>query len=333
MLSVLSPDLSELEGQNEQAAANQFLFDGALLVIAADGVVALEEVDWLNRQTSEKWSGEELARELANPEFKQHLQQRLEANAVILREKLSEFSRAKLLHVMCDVALSAGGIPETEFEILDHLRRLLKLSVELAQSVLGHAKEDLGGESTEESEELSDEERRPVAATIPATDPLEAVLEKANLPDKARVATRAICDEVISHNMPLVVGLRTLVSWAIGASRDGGPLSEAQGKKLTVAAIRVCRDIQNQAGAVRRSRSTPLDKLIRKYGVVALFSRNETVYFGQEDRPYVIVSVSRAKSYVLIAPVDNLQATTKVDPRELRKDSILGDWPAELTEL
>lgn len=329
MLSVLDPDVAELDGKDEQEAANRFLFDGALLVISADGVVAPEEVAWLEARTSSKWSGEELSRDLSKPEFRQDLQQRLEANASVLRHKLSELGRANLLSIMCDIAVCAGGIPQSEFEVIDLLRQQLRISPELAQSVLNHAKASPRDESEEDSEpgpSLS-------AAGTPPADPLDAILLQSKLPDKALAEARTTCDQIRSGNMPLSVGVRTLVSWAICASRHSGSLTRAQGKKIAVAAVRVCRQIQDANGIARKACSNPMDDLVREYGVVALFNRNETVYVGQEDVPYVIVSISRTKDTIVIAPADNLEATIEIDPRELRKDPVRGDWPPELMEV
>jgi hypothetical protein len=152
--------LSAKEGKDEEDAANRFLLDGALLVVGADGVVAPGEVAWLESRTSGKWSSEELTRDLSKPEFRRELQQRVEANASILCHKLSELGRARLLHVMCDIALCAGGIPEAEFEVIDFLRQQLKISAELAQSVLSTANAESQGESKEE-----DAENAPPTAT------------------------------------------------------------------------------------------------------------------------------------------------------------------------
>jgi len=326
MLSVLDPDVSELEGEDEQDAANRFLFDGALMVIGADGVVAPEEVEWLHGHFTDNTSGEVLARDLATPEFQQELQQRLEANAAILRNKLSEVGRAHLLHIMCDVALSAGGIPESEFDALNHLRELLKISVDMAQAVLQSAKSEFDEEPEQDGGKQSE-------GAAPPADPLEAILQQANLPYKALTAANEMCDDIRSHQMPLGVAAKTLVSWAIGASRDGGQITEAQGKKIAVAAIRVCRDMQDHSGGISKRGINPAEKLIKKYGVVTLFRRNETVYQNQEDRPYVVLSVSKVKGSVVIAPVDNLADTTEVDVRQLRKDPVNGDWPVELMNL
>lgn len=140
-----------------------------------------------------------------------------------------------------------------------------------------------------------------------------------------------MCDEIRSRNFPLGIGARTLVTWAIGASGDGGPLSDAQGKKLAVAAIRICRDVQTQNGATFKPRPNAADKLVKQYGIVALFSRNETIFVGADDRPYVVLSVSRSKGTLVIAPADDLETTQEVDPHVLRKDALHGDWPAEFS--
>jgi uncharacterized tellurite resistance protein B-like protein len=328
MLSVLDPDVSELEGKDEKDAANRFLFDGALLVIGADGVVEPQEVAWLERQTSDKWSGEALAKSLSSDEFRHGLRQRLETNAAVLRNKLSDMARAGLLHTMFDVALSAGGIPESEGDALHQLRELLGISGELAGAVYRAAKSEASDESDISSDGPSQHEATSQSAA--PVDPLEAILQQANLPAKAQAAAQAACSEIRSQTAPLGIYARKLLAWSISASRDGGPLTEAQGKKLAVATIRVCREIHDRRSMPRKARSAPMDKLVKQHGVVALFSRNENVYLGSADRPYVILSVSRAKSSVVIAPLDNLEETTEVDPRELRKDLVQGAWPAEI---
>jgi hypothetical protein len=154
-------------------------------------------------------------------------------------------------------------------------------------------------------------------------------LQHAKLPEKALTAATPICQQIRSHNMPIPIGIRRLVSWAVCASRQGGPLSEAQGKKLVIAAVKVCREMGNRSGS-RNLRSVATDKLIRQHGLVALFNRNETVFLGAGDRPHAVLSVSRAKGTIVVAPVDNLNETLEVDARELRKDPVDGDWPAEM---
>jgi hypothetical protein len=66
MLSVLDPDLSELEGAKEEDAFGRFLMDGALLVIGADGVVEPGEVAWLQSVTKAEWSAEQIAQQLGD---------------------------------------------------------------------------------------------------------------------------------------------------------------------------------------------------------------------------------------------------------------------------
>jgi len=333
MLSVLDPDVSELEGKDTEEAVQDFLFHGSLRVIGADDVIAPDEVAWLESRTKKKWSGEALARDLATSEFKKILSDRIESNAAILRDKLSEMGRSRLLQVLCEVALAADGLSESEFAVLDDLRKFLNISVDMAKAALSDARtESPNGDGEESAERPDSQSDGAVSTATDGVDPFEAMLQTANLPYKALAAARAMCDEIRSRGISLGIGARVLVTWAIGASRDGGPLSDAQGKKLAVAAIRVCRDIQTQNGVTYKARPNAADKLVRQFGIVALFSRNETVFVGADDRPHVVLSVSRARGMLVIAPADDLEATLEVDPHELRKDSVDGDWPAELTD-
>ena len=52
MLAVVGSDFPELESEDEQAAANAFITNGALMLIAADGVVEPQKVAWLKAHTS-----------------------------------------------------------------------------------------------------------------------------------------------------------------------------------------------------------------------------------------------------------------------------------------
>jgi len=325
MLSVLDPDVSELTGKDEKEAANRFLLDGALLVIGADGIVDPAEVAWLEKRTSGKWSGEALAKDLSSDHSA--IRQRLETNAAVLTRKLSVMARAGLLHTMFDAALSAGGIPDAENTALNQLRELLGIPNTLASEVYRVAKSEASAEPEAAPEVPKQQEADARPSSV--ADPLGAILEQVNLPAKASAATLAVCDKIRAENAPLGISARMLLSWSISASRDGGPLTEAQGKKLAAATILVCRDIQDQKGITRKASSTPVDKLIKQHGIVALFRRNENVYFGPTEQLFVILSVSRAKNSIVIAPLDDLEETTEVDPRELRKDLAQGEWPAE----
>ena len=318
--------------KDQQEVANRFMTNGALLVIGADGVVAPDEVQWLKSMSQEEWSGEELELNLSNPKFVQQLRESLASDAAILRNMLSAQGRARVFHFMCDFALCSEGISNSEFEILHELRSLLEISGELAESVLICAKADFEDDSAEELLEPSDEEPTGTPDS-PQTELLDVILQQAKLPSKALADAGAIRDLVRLHDLPATVGIRTLVSWAIGASGRGGSLSQAQGKKIAVAAIQVCREQQAEAGIARKGRSAPIDQLVREHGVIALFNRNETVYFGAEDRQYAILSVSRTKGSLVIAPLDDLEAATEVTPHDLRKDTVEGDWPAEFADL
>jgi uncharacterized tellurite resistance protein B-like protein len=143
MLSVLDPDLSkELENAKEEEAANRFLINGALRVIAADGVVDPHKVDWLKAHFDTKWSRKEVVQDVSNSEFREHMDQELESSARILTMKLSESKRAHLLQIMCDVAVCGGGLPDAEMEALDQLRQLLEIRTEIAADVLQDTKKE-----------------------------------------------------------------------------------------------------------------------------------------------------------------------------------------------
>lgn len=325
MLSVLSPDLSELETAQEQDAVGQFLIDGALLVIAADGVVNPEEVAWLNRLTEKQHSGEKLAADLASGEFRQQLNERLEQSAHVLRNKLPEQKRAGLLHAMCEVALSAGGIPKAEFEVLNELRRMLRIRGEIAEDVLRQAREEQDEGNGEPSTATGQTE------ADSASDPLAAILERANLPQAAHAEAEAMCNKLRSSQYSAATVVRALVSWAISASRRRGPLNVSQGKKLAISALKVARDIE-AAESGRSRRPSPIDKQIREFGLVAMFQRGEKVTRPDSDKAYVVVSISRTRGRLTIAPVDDLDAVEYAEPHELYKDPVNGIWPAELAD-
>ena len=327
MLSVLAPDLTELENANEKEAFGRFLMGGAQLVIAADGVIEPQEVAWLQRFTEDKLSGEELAANLSRPEFRQELKERLEESAHILRNKLPEQTRAGLLHAMCEVALSAGGMPQAEFDILDALRRTLHIRMEIAQDVLEAARN-----SQDEGTDEASAEQGPGAGADSTADPITAILERANLPEGTLAQVAEICNAIRSQGMPFPVAARALVSWAITASCKKGPISAAQAKKLAVSAVKVCRELQPAAGGARKGKATPIDKQIRESGLVSLFQKGEKVTHVQTDKQYVVVSVLRRLGKLKIAPVDNPSAVEQVEPHDLRKDPIEGAWPAEFAD-
>lgn len=329
MLSVLLPDLTELENAQEEEALQQFLFDGALLVIAADGIVEPGEVAWLESFSEQKWTTAELAERLASEEFQTELRARVAGSAHILRNKLPEQKRAGLLHVLCEVALSAGGIPDDEFEILNHLRELLDIRVELAQSVLHHARED---NQEHGSVSLEDGDSKTSGGDTQSADPLEMVLVDAKLPEKQLVHAREICETIRARHTSPGEAIRALVSWAITAAKRGGPLTTSQGKRIGISAVKRFRAIQEEAGVYQRRGGTPTDRRIRESGVVALFQRGEKVERTSDSRSYLVVSISRTKGRIRIAPEDNMEAIEETTPDELTKDPVAGLWPPELSE-
>jgi uncharacterized tellurite resistance protein B-like protein len=145
MLSVLDPDLSELEGDKEEDAANAFITNGALMLIAADGVVEPEKVAWLKAHTSVDRSREELAQWMSDPNFHEHMAEEMKASAFVLRNKLSEFKRAQLLHVICDLAVCGGGLPDAEAGALEQIRQLLKVRADIAHEVLEDSEKEHTG--------------------------------------------------------------------------------------------------------------------------------------------------------------------------------------------
>ena len=126
------------------------------------------------------------------------------------------------------------------------------------------------------------------------------------------------------------MAVRSLLSWAVTASRKKGPLTQTQAKRLAVSAIKVCREFQDRNGAARKNRGIPIDRQLQDSGIVAMFQRGEVVGFGPERKPMMVLSVSRAKGTLVVAPQDNLDATEQVEPSELTKDPLGGSWPEEL---
>lgn len=136
MLSVICPAIPT---GNVEQVANRFIIDGALMVVASDGVVDPLEVQWLQRLTGEEVSGERLAQHLAHPDYRQQLFQRLDNAVPVLVNHLSENQRAGLLRAMCDVACAAGGLPEAEFKAIDQIRCALQIRPQIATAVLQYS--------------------------------------------------------------------------------------------------------------------------------------------------------------------------------------------------
>jgi len=334
MLSVLDPrDIWEEYNKGEEGPTNQFLLDGALLLIAADGAVSPDEIGWLAARTKDAWSAESLAQGFSQPEFLDQLRARVEENASFLRKKVPPLKRAGLLQVMFDIALRAGGITQAESQTLHKFCELLQIPPEVANKVYHRAVQE-SEDATHREKGTPQPAQRPAEPetpdSCPPADVLEAIVERAKLPATALARATEVCDQIRSQNLPPPVAARALVAWAITASRSDGPLSDTQGKKMAVAAIKVCREIQRAAGVARKYKSPPADRLVRQHGVVALFRRGEKIGRGADNKPHVIISVSKANGCVVVAPEDNLTATETVDPHDLAKDPVNGDWPGEL---
>jgi len=136
MLSVLEPDLSELETASEQDAGNRFLVRGALVVVAADGALESDEVKYLKSQMT---LSEELVAEMKRPDFIEMSMQKIAGDATILAKKLSMQRRAGLLHELCRVALSAGGYVTGEQEALVRIAQMLEISPRVFHQVVDEA--------------------------------------------------------------------------------------------------------------------------------------------------------------------------------------------------
>ena len=93
-----------------------------------------------------------------------------------------------------------------------------------------------------------------------------------------------VCDEIRAEDTTPTIAARWLVAWAINASGSGGVLTENQGKKLAISAIKVCRDLQGVAGQLRKSKANPMDKQIQQFGVVANVSAGRKGRVGRRGR-------------------------------------------------
>ena len=328
MLSVLDPDLSELENAKEEEEANRFLINGALMVITAEGNADPQKVAWLKSNFETEWSPEEITQQMSKSGYRDYIHQELKSSAHVLKHKLPELRRARLLHAMCDVAICGGELPDSEIEVLNRLRQLLDIRPEIAEDVLETSKKERAEAGSGDSgPSTAKTEDRPFSF-------LDYILAQAKLPQGPLQEANKVCDEIRADDLSPTLAARWLVAWAMNASGSGGPLTENQGKKIVVSAIKVCREMQGVAGQLRRSKSNPMDSQVREFGIVAMFRRGEKVKWDQgEEKIYVVVSVSRSRGSLVIAPEDDLESGQEVEPGELTKDLLEGEWPPELTGL
>jgi uncharacterized tellurite resistance protein B-like protein len=144
MMARVDPDLSTLEGADAAHAANAFIRAAALLVVAADGVVSPEEVEWLNRNAGGGHTVESVERVLEDTTLAEQARGDVAACAEVLRLKLPEVQRAGLLRAMCEVAACAGGIVDAEMLVLNELRNALDVSMDVARDQLAEVRCGLG---------------------------------------------------------------------------------------------------------------------------------------------------------------------------------------------
>lgn len=133
LLSVLEPDLSALETTSEQDALNRFLVSGALVMIAADGIIEPAEVDFLKARME---FTKEMSDGLLQPDFIERSLRALEPDAATLAKKLSITDRAGILHQLGLVAFSAGGFADGEQKVLAEVAMMLRVPPELYQRLV-----------------------------------------------------------------------------------------------------------------------------------------------------------------------------------------------------
>jgi tellurite resistance protein len=134
LLSVLEPDLSGIEAACEDEAANRFVVRGGAVVAAGDGVLEPAEMKFLQARLG---IGDNLPGAIASPDFMPRTLGEMAEDAKILRRKLSLNDRAGLLHVLAQVAMSAGGFVDQEQGALIEVAKMLDLSPEIFRRVVG----------------------------------------------------------------------------------------------------------------------------------------------------------------------------------------------------
>ncbi len=330
MLSTLAPDLSEIEGVDEQQIIPQFIADGAILMIASDGKVEPGEIAWLKSFGDGYLPVAEIVEGIGEPGFLKMVSKRVSKHADILRHKLPEHKRAGLLNCMFDVAFCSSGLVREEFKELDRLRRMLAISPELAERIFHVAKES----STEGSNEneISEEGEAVISIDESKDETVAAVVADAlkfsGLKEAAHAQASVYCQEVSDRREP-TEALQALIALVIQEARRGGPLTLTEGKKMVLGAIKAAKSLRN--GGRPTSKLLPVEQHVRKYGVVALFKKGELVYWHENGRPNTVTSVSRANRKVKVRPIDENGPEKEVSPHHLAKSPSEGHWPKILT--
>ncbi len=150
MLSVLEPDLREIESASEESAVNQFLRTGAMAVTAADGTLDPNELAYLKQRMQ---LTDQLIAAMQGRDFVDVAIEGLSEEASVLRKKLSLQARAGLLHELCRVSLSSGGYAMEEHTTLARIAALLDITPEVFRRVLGDAEPPELGETDAEPAE------------------------------------------------------------------------------------------------------------------------------------------------------------------------------------
>ena len=329
MLAVLDPDLSELENASDDEAANTFIMYSAMMLISADGKVEPAEVEWIKRLTQSKWTSEELARELGKPGFREYAINQIEASGRVLRAKIPELKLAPLLETLCRLALCEGDVlPAAEMSVLDNLRQVLGIRPDIADQAMKVAqrKQEAPPPATEkDAQQAVPQECR----SAPHGDPIEAMIQASTLSETAGGHAKAFAEQLKAQGYNRVMAARALVAWAVTSSAPGGVMSNGEACRFAITAIRVCRAVQEAEGIARRSKANPMDQQIQEFGLVSLFQRGERVYRGPAKKACVVLSVSRSKGVIVVAPVDDLNAKEAVAPCAVIKDAAEGAWPPE----
>lgn len=322
MLSSLLPDLTVLEKAEEKEVAFKLLMDGAMLVIAADGKVDPSEIAWLESFTDQSWSVEELGHMIRGDGFQEMLQARISEHAYVLRHKLSEQDRSGLFHVMCGLALDAGVMPEAEMKVLDQLRRVLGVRVELAREAFDSAIQEDG----EDEKRDPDIDSGVMAVEIEESQLMNSLLEilkSAKLTEKSFEAASKALVVIESQYDEVTAAVRALVSWTIQAAKRRGAVTKAQGKRIVLSSANWLREYKNVA---KKNKDRDFENLLKRYGMVILFRRGETVVRTDDSMPLRVVSISRTKALLYGVEEGGGSERFELEPSELWKDPVYGSW-------
>lgn len=124
LLSVLEPDLSEIESASDEEASNVLLIFGSLALAAADGAFDAAEAAFLRKRMK---LTDEMVAAMRQPDFVETTLANIAEPAGVLARKLNTPARAGLLRELCRVALVSGGYDQAEQSVLSRIGQLLDL--------------------------------------------------------------------------------------------------------------------------------------------------------------------------------------------------------------